>query len=475
MRIPPKIQAGITKKKLIIGGITLIILLLLTGGLFILKNPSFQKTIAINGLSAITKVAQLLPIQPDTKKELDVTNQLVSALTAKDGVTRNYLILLQNTAELRPGGGFLGQYANLKVKDGEIVSLIVEDANLLDQRITAKVTPPWPLTKIMQIRKWKFRDSNWSPDFPTNATKAQYFCRLGGCAGGSTFDGVFAVNSQVLDDLIGVTGPITVAGIEYTSSNASSKLEEQVEKNYLGDDVPAELKQARKNIMKSLAAQLAKQLVSLNNIPKLAELAQTEMRDKNIMLWFKDANLQSLVASVYWDGAVSQDWSGDYLMVVDANLGALKTDYYIKRSLDYTVDFTGEHPIATMKYTYNHTATHGDWRTSDYHTYSRTLTPKGSLFLDRVLTGGVTTTQDFNKTIFGYKVDVIIGDNQTIAIKYQLPDTIVFNNYELLIQKQSGVGNIPVSVHLIGPDGKTYDQTATLTKDLKLSFSSANE
>ncbi|MEI8103867.1 MAG: DUF4012 domain-containing protein [Candidatus Moraniibacteriota bacterium] len=471
MHIPPKTQPTKTKKKLLIGGAILVILLLLTGGLFILKNPAFQKTIAINGLSALSKVAQLLPIQPDTKKELAVTDQLVSTLTVKDGVTRSYLILLQNTAELRPGGGFLGQYANLKIKDGTILSMTVEDANLLDQRIPNGIASPWPLAKIMRTRNWKFRDSNFSPDFPTNAAKAQYFCRLGGCVGGSTFDGVFAVNSQVLDDLIGVTGPITIAGIEYTSSNASTKLEEQVEKNYLGENVPAELKQARKNIMKTLATELAKRLVSLNNIPKLAELAQTEMRDKNVMLWFKDANLQSLAASVYWDGAVSTDWQGDYLMVVDANMGALKTDYYVKRSLDYTVDFTGEHPIATMKYTYNHTATQGDWRTSDYHTYARTLTPKGSIYLDRVLTGGVNTTQDFNKTIFGYKVDVLIGHNQTIAVKYQLPDTITLDNYQLLIQKQSGVGNIPVSVHLISRDGKTYDQAATLAKDLRLSFS----
>jgi hypothetical protein len=161
-------------------------------------------------------------------------------------------------------------------------------------------------------------------------------------------------------------------------------------------------------------------------------------------------------------------------MVVDANLGALKTDVYIKRSLDYTVDFTGEHPIATLKYTYNHTATYGDWRTSDYHTYSRTLVPNGSVFLERVLTGSVLTTQDFNKTVFGYKVDVVIGNNQTIALKYQLPDSITPDDYQLLIQKQSGIGTLPVSVHLIGRDGKTYDQQADLTKDLVLTFTPPN-
>ena len=194
------------------------------------------------------------------------------------------------------------------------------------------------------------------------------------------------------------------------------------------------------------------------------------MREKNVMLWFKDPALQSAVASVHWDGAVDTTWTGDYLMVVDANLGALKTDAYVKRSLDYTVDWSGDHPIATMKYTYNHTATHGDWRTSDYHTYARTLVPEGSTFLERVLTGGVQTTEGFGKTTFGYKVDVLIGHDQTISLKYQLPDSITLDNYQLLIQKQSGIGTLPVAIHLISKDGKTYDQQADITKDLQFSF-----
>ncbi len=434
MNLPSNLPSFVTKKRLIILGSILGLCLLVTAVLYALRQPSVQQNIARSGLTAITNIAQLLPIQPDTKKELEVANQLVTALTKEDNQTHTYLFLLQNTAELRPGGGFLGQYAVAKIKNGTIVSFVVEDANLLDQRITAKVTPPWPIQKMLQTHNWKFRDSNFSPDFPTNADKAQYFCRLGGCPG-TNFEGVFALNSQVFDDLLAITGPITVNGVTYSSDGGSAKLEEQVEKNYLGDDVAATLVQNRKNIMKSIASQMVTQLSNLNDIPKLAEFAQTEMRNKNVMLWFKDSDLESAVASVRWDGAVDTAWKGDYLMVVDANLGALKTDAYVKRSLDYTVDWTGEHPIATMKYTYNHTATHGDWRTSDYHTYARTLVPSGSTFLERVLTGGVQTTESFGKTTFGYKVDVLIGHDQTISVKYQLPDSITYDGYQLLIQK----------------------------------------
>jgi hypothetical protein len=40
----------------------------------------------------------------------------------------------------------------------------------------------------------------------------------------------------------------------------------------------------------------------------------------------------------------------------------------------------------------------------------------------------------------------------------------------LLIQKQSGVDNIPVKVHVKTKDGKEFNQEQTLDNDLKFEF-----
>ncbi len=61
------------------------------------------------------------------------------------------------------------------------------------------------------------------------------------------------------------------------------------------------------------------------------------------------------------------------------------------------------------------------------------------------------------------------------TLKYELPETITAENYKLLIQKQSGVGTLPVSVHIKTKDGKTYDQTADLQKDLNFSIQEVEE
>ncbi|MCX6766050.1 MAG: DUF4012 domain-containing protein [Candidatus Moranbacteria bacterium] len=442
-------------------------LLILGSGLFVFlqRQGYFSKErLIVGSLSAFEKMAKLLPIGNDTKKEIETVNNLVQEVTKKDNVKRRYLLLLQNNMELRPGGGFLGQYAVITVENGVASSHFVEDANLLDQRISAKITPPYPFQRMMGLKKWKFRDSNFSPDFPTNVEKAKYFFRLAG--GNSNFDGVIAVNATVLNDILAITGPITVGGIEYNSQNGFLKLEEQVEKVYIyNTDLDT---QNRKWVMKKLADAVMAKLMKLNNIPKIADLVLEELRNKDIMINFTDSDLQKSVEQVHWDGRVSQDWGGDYLMVVDANMGALKSDYYIKREIFYEVDLTGEKPTAYLKINYTHTATHGDWRTSDYHSYLRVYAPKGANLLENKMVSYPIVKDELEKTSLGFICHVLIARGTPAEIRYELPES-VRENYKLLVQKQSGVGDVPIHIKVKTRDGEVAHD-GILKKDLKLEF-----
>lgn len=450
---------------------------LIAGGVFwYIKNNTQE--FAISSLNVFQKVTKILPISPDTKKEVEVVNELVAKYTAKDEKTYTFLLLLQNNYELRPGGGFLGQYAVVKVKNGEVLSTKFEDANLLDQRINAKVTPPAALTRKLQIKKWKFRDSNFSPDYPTNVEKALYFYRLAGGGSGEQFDGVIAVNADVFNHVLELTGPITPTGYSTTFSadDGARKLEEVVEKAYLGDDVPAESKQARKNIMKVLTAEMSQKLMTLGNIPRIADLGLEELRNKNVMVWIRDENIQKKIAEVNWAGEVNQTWEKDYLMFVDANLGGLKTDYYVTRKIDYTVDFTtGGKPFATAVYTYNNTAPRADWQTTDYHTFVRLYVPKGSVYKERFMINAVTQGEELGHYFMGGYVDAEIGQGDvTTTLKYELPDTIKPEGYELMIQKQSGIKPLPVNIKLITPNG-TFEQKSEIIHDTVFQFKETEE
>ncbi len=462
-----KLKTFLANKKV---KISLIIIVILVGGYLAFKYLMTNKQFVLKtSLSAIGSVSKFLPIPADEKKEIEVLNSIVSTFTANDNKEKTFLILLQNNAELRPGGGFLGQYAVVTIKNGDVVSTKVEDANLLDQRITAKVLTPFPFERMMQLRNWKFRDSNFSPDFPTNVDKAKYFFRL---AGGNSqqFDGVVAVNSQVFDDLFNLTGPITVPGYsgEFNSQNASRKLEEIVEKAYIMN--PELDTQNRKAILKTMAPMIMQKLLTLGNVTKIADLFHNEMKNRNVMLNFNDQNLQQAAASVHWDGTIPKDWTNDYLMAVDANMGALKTDFYMRREMNYDIDFTQEKPTVTLNIKYKNTAPGGDWRTSDYHAYLRTYVPQGSTFVSSHMVSHLNTANEFGKTYFGFKVDVVMGTQVDGQIVYTLPDSITSDNYKLLIQKQSGAGNVPVNVHIKMKDGKEYTQQQTLLNDLNLQY-----
>lgn len=459
-----KFKNFFTKRNIIvIGWVAFFVLGILSAFWFVSKN---KQLVVIEALNVASKFSSLLPIPADEKKELEVVNRLAQAITKKDGVTRSFLVMLQNNMELRPGGGFLGQYAIIKMKDGEVASLLVEDANLLDQRISAKVTPPYALQRMMQIRKWKFRDSNFSPDFPTNVDKAGYFLRLAGSP--SAFDGVIAVNSQVFNDILEITGPVSAPGSAavFDSSNAALKLEEIVEKPYLMDENLDT--QNRKWIMKKLAPVIIAKLSNASSAAELPGFFHNELKNKNIMLNFSDPELQKLVESVHWDGKVSENWDGDYLMMVDANMGALKTDYYMRRSLAYDLDLTGEKPVATLNILYENTAPYGDWRTSDYHSYLRVYAPAGAKLLENKMVspiGGVS--EEFGKTAFGFMLHTLIGQKTAAMIKYELPGGFGTDGYKLLIQKQSGVGDLPVKIHIKTKEGE-FDQESVLKGDLEL-------
>ncbi len=457
-----KIKSLGTKRNIII---TVIVLAFILGGVFFYSFiKSDKKRFAISSFSAFSRFAQLLPIKEDTKKELKVVDKLVKEFTEKDDKEKRFLVLLQNSMELRPGGGFLGQYAIIKIKNGNVISSYVEDANLLDERISARITPPYPFKRLLQIKKWEFRDSNFSPDFPTNAEKAKYFLRLSGI--NSNFDGVIAVNTNVLNNILKLTGPIKVPGYSatFTSKNAVLKLEDIVEKQYLAN--PGLDTRDRKAILKKMVDVIIDKLFKLNNIPKLARFAHSEMKNKDIMLNFEDPELQQLAESVHWGGSMAENWGGDYLMVVDANMGALKTDYYMRREITYDLDLTQERPVATVNILYRHTATQGDWRTSDYHSYLRIYVPEGSELLERKMVGWPITREEFGRTYFGVKVDVLINRTTDAMIKYRLPANITADDYKLLIQKQSGIGDLPVKVRIKTSEGEAkYEDT--LVKDLK--------
>ena len=140
---------------------------------------------------------------------------------------RRYLVLTQNPAELRPTGGYIGSFGIVSFDKGRITERKFQDVFLLDLPWSYPfIKGPQELHDYLLGNKqpWQLADANWSPDFPASAQDA---IRLYTNESGDTkIDGVLAITTYTIDELLKVTGPVTVPqyGLTIASGETTLKL-----------------------------------------------------------------------------------------------------------------------------------------------------------------------------------------------------------------------------------------------------------
>jgi hypothetical protein len=427
------------------------------------------------GLISIMKpIAKIIPIKDTQKKELIGTLEIISELSKKEEST--FLLLFQNRDELRPGGGYIGSFGVLKTKKGKIVFVDTHDTNVFDSRIATQVDPPKPMRDWLGVEDLELRDSNWSPDFKINAEQADYFYHLEG--GQEKLDGVIALSSELLPSFLEIVGPVEIEGYPgvYNSENAVEQLEYQVEKGYSNQGIE---EGKRKYIMKEMSKSIIKkaQALSWPEKKRLLNRMEKHLNEKDILIYFKDSKLQQRVRNLGWSGEIKNIKDSDFLMMVDANLGARKSDAVIERTFEYTVDFRQKKPVAELKIKYTHKGRVRDLLTEDYRTYLRILTPSKSWLYN---TEGLQPLEfiDFDKIAglksFGIFHKVNLGKTKVVEFRYSLPEEFMFENYQLFIQKQSGINNLRGKVKIINKMGTIKSYTIDSTKDVRLKVNVKN-
>ena len=381
---------------------------------------------------------------------------------------KNYLLLFQNNMELRPSGGFIGNIGFLKIKNGQVQYFASHDTTIYDGYGQAQTEPPAPLRKYLGLANWQSRDANWSADFPTAAQKTEeLYWLVGGLEDGpAQFDGVIAINAAILPALLDYTGPLTLDkyAITFNKDNVLYDLEYEVEKGYVDRGLEAG---DRKLMFKELLAVVMDKLTSKNlfKLTKLKDVLISQLNQKNIQVYFKDESLQQEVSKRGWAGQVYQETSSDYLMLVEANLDARKSNYYVKRSLDYTVDLDKEKPLVNLKISYEHQGHYNDWFNHDYLCYLRVYVPQDSWLLGaKGFEDDSSFETDLNKKVFGHWLVVPTNSGKSVELTYELPAEFKDKPYQLLVQKQSGVDQIPIKVRIIH-NGKVHLKEAAIVED----------
>ena len=392
--------------------------------------------------SVIGRLNELLKIGP-------------SLLGYPDSAT--YLLLLQNDHEMRATGGFIGNYGILTINNGKLENIYIDDIYHLDSEVigSLEMEPPAPIRKYLGVQYWYMRDSNWSPDFPTAAAKAIEFYKLEG--GIEKIDGVIAISPNVISALLDVTGEIIISNVLYESENFTNILQYEVEQNY---EARGATNWERKEIIGELANVLANEVsnLPLDKMFSVIDIVYDNLESRELQIYSLDENTQSYLIEKNWAGEL-HFVNNDFLMVVDSNMAAFKTNQYINRSVDYFIQEISNpvgdnYNIATVKINYNHT---GDfsWDTTRYRTYTRIYVPIGSVLInwsgamenDRSSEpGAIDVYMEKDKTVFGAFIAVEPGDSGELILQYRLPD-YVMNNYTFYYQMQAGMkDNLSVSL-----------------------------
>ncbi len=439
------------KKILLYGGITLLALgVTVVGGTYwAYRSGVLQRLVADQLVKTIGDRTNILDaVATSTADRQEFVKHLLGFYEP-----RTYLFLFLNNTELRPGGGFIGSYATVELKNGVPHILKVEGTEILDYSGYPEdfpSVPPAPLKTYLGVNRWYFRDANWSPDFASSSEKAlELYTKQRGVAA-ANIDGVIGITATVLEEMLGITGPIEVSGERFTKENVIEKLQYEVEQAFEDKGLSRrDRKQILAELVRAMSAKLTSTLIT--DWAAYLKLAERMFENRSIALYLTDAQEQAIVRAKQWAGEFRSSFQGDYLMWVDANLGALKTDAVIKRDLSYAIAPVGSGYTATITMRYAHQGGR-DWKTSQYQSYTRLYLPLGTTLVKAVgirknSVGVATTTPEqgveYGRQWFGGLIIIPPGSAGEVSFVVRLAPEVVSQikrgSYYLLAQKELGM------------------------------------
>lgn len=397
---------------------------------------------------------------------------------------RTYLLLAQNSDELRATGGFISGAGLVQVDQGQLGEMDFTDSyTIFNPDIDHPLAPP-DLEQAMDAQILLFRDANWSADYPTSARVAQALYQLDT---GAATDGVIAFDLEATQRIVAALEPLTLPGYPepITAANVLTAMRQIWADPLATENTVAEAGKSdwwlyRKDFMGDLAGAARARLESGQvDFGQLARALYTSLQEKHVLVTVNDPATATLLAEAGWSGAVTPG-DGDYLLVVDSNVGWNKVNSLVQRTTNYSVAPQADGSLlADLELVYRHqgeasdqpcehVARYGDsyeeMMRRCYFNYIRVLVPAGAELLSAegfeqdqvtVKSGERDTTQLAGSLI------TPSGATRRVRLSYRLPSGLLSDNvYRLRVQKQPGTPALPVKVTLLAPPGEVWQPVA---------------
>lgn len=301
----------------------------------------------------IAKAAtQSLHTIEDTRVKLGYVNRLFTLYPQLAGYRKKqtYLVLLQNSMELRPTGGFVGSLALVTFLDGKVTDVQVQDVYVADGQLKGHIDPPLPIREILGQEHWYLRDSNWDPNFLHAGAQAAWFYEK---EMGVTVDGVVGISVPFITKLLDITGPLELSDyndrISSTNFFAKSLLYTQT------DFFPGSTQ--KKDFLGSLTSTLISHLTTNSSLSvgKLFSVISDALDAKDIQFYVQNSEIATVLQHWGWSGgmgnvtcaptAKDMPCTTEYVGVIEANLGVNKVNYFISREAMSTISIVEDGTI----------------------------------------------------------------------------------------------------------------------------------
>jgi hypothetical protein len=391
------------------------------------------------------------------------------AILGWDG-PRRYLVLTQDPAELRPSGGLIGSYGIIAFDKGRIVERRFLNVSPLDEKNDYPfIRPPQELADYLlgPTQSWQLADAGWSPDFPTSAQDALRIYTNE--SGDARIDGVFAITTHTIDELLKITGPISVPEYDVTIASGETTL-----KVLQLTRAPRKPGEDAKAFLSVFADRLFGVLLALppGRWGEVIGASGTIAQEHLLLAWFLDATDQTFTADGGFGGAIRQD-EGDFVYPVESNVApASKLNAWTTRTMELAVQIdavgNARNALAVNWENRVDTPDGAPYRAmtnvggSILGMYFRVLVPERSR-VDSVSGGGLTpltspavVEDEAGRMAIGTYLKVPPGQTglaYTWTSPYAASVKATGGTYRLTIQKQPGSLPEPLTLTIRVPDG----------------------
>jgi len=289
---------------------------------------------------AIDKVRGQLVQAEREARHAAAAAKLAPALFGGNG-PRTYLLVVQNNAESRATGGFIGDYGLITAVDGK---LHVSDLTRIREwngalRALADPKLDAPADYVRRYAQYSptttLQNINLSPDFPSVARALMSLAPQAGAAAGlSKVDGVMAVDPEGLAALLELTGSVQVPGWP-TDVDSNNVVDVALRDEYA---LFPEDTASRVDLLGDVAKAAVDRATTgeLGKPAKIARVLGVAAHAGHLSLTFARPKEQRLAEQL----GVTQRMApvhSDAFAVTTSNVGGNKLDYYLKRDVDYRV------------------------------------------------------------------------------------------------------------------------------------------